>query len=280
MDARVDRPAILAVDVVEHRVDLAISIGPAGPPGAQGPPGADGIDGGLGPPGPQGDPGQAGAVGPPGQDGGIGPQGPQGLQGDQGPIGPIGVTGPQGDPGPAGGQGPQGGVGPQGPPGQDGAPGPAGGQGPPGADGADGVDGAIGPPGPGVAAGGAVGDILFKTGAPDFATGWQAPVGPWQTPTLVNGNQQSPVEYRLEPGGVVRLRGIFAPINGDGTSYITGVPASPLMEYVSAAGIDLGVPTSWLIRVETIGRLTFFRIVPDQTAGGYVGLEGVTYTVT
>ena len=263
-----DRPAILSVDVVEHRVDLAISIGPAGPPGAQGPPGTDGIDGGLGPPGPQGDPGPQGGAGPPGQDGAIGPQGPQGLQGDQGPEGPVGVTGPQGDPGPAGGQGPAGGVGPQGPPGQDGAQGPI---------------GVTGPPGPGVAAGGAVGDILFKTGAPDFATGWQAPVGPWQTPTFTPGSGDDPlarVQYRLEPGGVVRMRGIFIPNIGDGTARITGMPpGSSSQEFVSAAGLDpTAGPTAWLIRVQNDGQLAFLCIIPSDQTGGRVGLEGVTYT--
>jgi hypothetical protein len=284
MDARADRPAILAVDIVEHRVDLAISIGPAGPPGAQGPPGADGIDGALGPPGPQGDPGPQGGAGPPGQDGAIGPQGPQGLQGDQGPIGPIGATGPQGDPGPAGGQGPQGGVGPQGPPGQDGAQGPAGGQGPPGANGADGVDGAIGPPGPGVATGGAVGDVLVKTGAPDFATGWQAQIGPWQTPGVVGGTD-SGVEYRMEPGRVVRLRGVFIPINGDdGSARLTGMPpGTSAQEFVSAAGFNIAnsTPTAWMIIVQQDGQLLFYRIVPaPDGSGGRVGLEGVTYTTT
>jgi Chaperone of endosialidase len=44
-----DTPAvILAVDVVEHRIDLGVNVGPAGPPGEPGPPG---------PPGPEGPPG-------------------------------------------------------------------------------------------------------------------------------------------------------------------------------------------------------------------------------
>jgi hypothetical protein len=280
MDARVDRPAIIAIDVVEHVVDLAVSIGPAGPPGAQGPQGPPGDEGPPGQPGPIGDPGPAGGVGPQGPpgldgadglDGGIGPEGPTGPEGPIGPQGIEGEIGPQGLQGP---QGPPGTTGTQGPPGTDGA------QGPPGQPGADGIDGATGP---GVAAGGAVGDLLFKSGAADYATAWQAPVGPWITPApgdfVSVGTPLGTPQYRIEPGGVVRFRGICAPLNGDGTSFMQNLPASPTLEYVSAAGLDQGVPIAWMIRVETIGRLSFFRIVPDQSAGGYAGLEGITYTI-
>lgn len=52
--------------------------------------------------------------------------------------------------------------------------GPQGTQGAPGAVGATGVQGAQGPAGPGLAAGGAVGSFLVKTGAADYQTGWQA----------------------------------------------------------------------------------------------------------
>lgn len=65
-------------------------------------------------------------------------------------------------------------IGPQGPAGangQDGAPGPQGPQGPAGADGAPGPQGEAGP---GVPIGGNPGDVLIKSGAPDYETGWTA----------------------------------------------------------------------------------------------------------
>jgi hypothetical protein len=55
-----DVARILAIDVIEHRVDLRVNVGPPGPQGPQGdegpqgPPGADGADGPAGPEGPEG----------------------------------------------------------------------------------------------------------------------------------------------------------------------------------------------------------------------------------
>jgi hypothetical protein len=50
-------------------------------------------------------------------------------------------------------------------------------QGVPGPQGATGATGATGPPGPGVAPGGSTGQVLTKTSATDYATGWQTPTG-------------------------------------------------------------------------------------------------------
>lgn len=141
-------------------------IGPQGPEGLQGPAGADGAQG---PVGPQGEPGPQGPAGADGAPGAQGDPGPVGLQGEPGPEGPVGPPGPEGPAGPPGAEGPPG------PPGADGAPGAQGPVGPAGADGAQ------GPAGPGIAAGGAVGQFLRKTGTADFATGWhtleQVPTG-------------------------------------------------------------------------------------------------------
>jgi IPT/TIG domain len=63
---------------------------------------------------------------------------------------------------------------------QQGPPGPAGPAGPPGLDGADGAPGApgaAGPAGPGVAPGGTIGQVLTKSGAPDYVTAWQNATG-------------------------------------------------------------------------------------------------------
>lgn len=86
-----------------------------------------------------------------------GPQGPEGPQGPAGPQGEQGVQGPKGDTGPQGVQGPQGIQGPQG---VTGATGP---QGPQGEQGATGK---------GVAPGGAIGQVLTKATAADYATAW------------------------------------------------------------------------------------------------------------
>lgn len=137
--------------------------GPAGPQGEAGPTGSQG------PQGIQGPAGAAGPAGPQGEAGPAGPQGPQGPKGDQGglgPQGPQGIQGPQGAPGAAGAQGPAGETGPKGDTGETGP------QGPKGDKGDTGDPGDTGPAGPGVASGGSTGDLLVKTGASDYATGW------------------------------------------------------------------------------------------------------------
>ena len=83
-----------------------------------------------------------------------------------------------GTPGPQGERGPAGPAGPQGPAGNDGAQGMKGDKGDPGNDGARGPAGAQGPAGQGVPTGGSVNQVLTKTGAADYATGWRnAPSG-------------------------------------------------------------------------------------------------------
>jgi hypothetical protein len=56
------RPTLM-VDVVEHHIDLAVSLGPPGPQGPQGTPGVDGADGAQGPMGPEGIQGPPGEIG-------------------------------------------------------------------------------------------------------------------------------------------------------------------------------------------------------------------------
>ena len=77
--------------------------------------------------------------------------------GEPGPMGPEGPAGPQGE------VGPQGPIGPQGEPGV---------QGPAGTDGEDGAPGTPGSAGPGVPVGGTTSQVLAKTSATDYATGW------------------------------------------------------------------------------------------------------------
>jgi hypothetical protein len=155
-------------------VQIDSMIGPAGPPGATGstgppgPTGATGADSTV--PGPQG---PAGATGPQGPAGPTGLTGPQGTQGPQGTTGATGATGPAGAdstvPGPQGPAGATGAQGPKGDTGAQGATGTTGSQGPAGSTGAQ------GPAGPGIAVGGTTGQLLVKTSATDYATGWQTP---------------------------------------------------------------------------------------------------------
>lgn len=84
----------------------------------------------------------------------------KGDKGDDGEQGPIGPQGPKGDKGDRGETGPAGATGPAGPKGDTGDTGPAG------------PAGATGATGPGVATGGTTGQVLAKTSATDFATGW------------------------------------------------------------------------------------------------------------
>lgn len=163
-----------------------------GPTGATG---SQGIQGEPGPQGPAGADGLQGADGQPGSTGAQGVEGPQGPRGDDGtsividgyaqavadlpdltgdPAGPSyivmetghihfwngtdwtdggNVTGPPGQDGTAGAQGPQGA------------------QGDPGIQGIQGEDGE---PGAGIATGGAVGEVVVKTGTNDYETGWAA----------------------------------------------------------------------------------------------------------
>jgi hypothetical protein len=147
--------------------------------------------GSPGPPGPQGEPGPpgemwfTGAGAPAAATGVIGDWYLDSASGDyyektaaiawtlRGNLrGPQGPTGPQGDPGPQGPAGADSTVpGPQGP---TGATGPAGPEGDPGL---QGPQGDVGPAGQGVPTGGAVGEVLGKTGTADYATGWVIAAG-------------------------------------------------------------------------------------------------------
>lgn len=156
-------------------VAVADLIGPTGATGATGPTGPQGP---IGLTGPQGD---TGPTGPAGATGATGPTGPAGpsvelqktlthvqwrvtgastwndlvpLADITGPQGPTGATGSTGATGATGATGPQGPAGPTGP------------QGPQGPAGADGV---------GVPVGGTTGQVLAKTSATDYATGWVTP---------------------------------------------------------------------------------------------------------
>lgn len=163
--------------------------GPRGYPGEAGPTGSVGVDGPQGIQGLQGPQGEQGLAGPEGLQGPTGPQGPsgsgeagdQGPPGPEGPVGPAGVAGPvgpQGVPGPQGDTGPAGAVGATSTvPGPQGVPGPAGSK---GDTGSQGITGPAGVPGPGLAAGGAIGQHLVKTAAPDYQTGWQTPYRNWR----------------------------------------------------------------------------------------------------
>lgn len=113
--------------------------------------------------------------GPPGPPGATGPAGTQGIQG------PTGSQGPKGDPGTPGTTGAQGVQGPQGTKGDTGVT---------GAQGATGNAGPTGATGPGVATGGASGQVLAKTSATDYATGWVN--GQWVQITQAAYNALSP----------------------------------------------------------------------------------------
>src|SRR5215813_3773469 len=113
------------------------------------------------------------AAGQPGPTGPQGPAGPTGATGAQGPTGATGAQGPQGV------QGVPGATGAQGPKGDTGATGATGAQGPQGNPGATGATGPQGATGPGVPTGGTAGQVLQKTSATDYATGWVKPVAYW-----------------------------------------------------------------------------------------------------
>lgn len=126
---------------LQHKLNLTLPRGAAGP---QGPQGTKGETGATGPQGPKG---ETGSQGPKGETGDTGPIGPQGPQGEPGPTGPEGLPGPTGAQGPKGDTGPQGAQGPKGDKGDTGATGPTGPAGKDGAQGPQGVQGIQGPKG-------------------------------------------------------------------------------------------------------------------------------------
>ena len=119
--------------------------------------------------GPKGDRGEQGIQG---DAGGQGPQGEKGAKGDTGPKGDAGEQGPQGEKGVKGDAGPKGDAGEKGMKGDKGEVGEKGAKGEKGDTGNAGAKGDAGSAGPGVAAGGAVGNVLKKAGAGDYETGW------------------------------------------------------------------------------------------------------------
>ena len=305
------------VEVIEQPVivvEVAEAVGARGPKGdpgrdgADGQPGRDGVDGAPGRDGVDGAPGiqgPAGERGPEGPQGPAGDPGPQGEPGPRGEPGPAGERGPQGDPGPAGGPGPQGDPGPQGergPTGADGAqgpngdPGPKGDKGDPGAPGvkgdkgdpgAPGADGADGAPGVGVPTGGTVGQVLTKTGAGDYATGWADPTGGgggggWerQTSVLTTG----PLSSGATQVGVTDLAASYRLLRVS-----TDVPARVRL-YTNVAKRDqdltrpVGVKPSGdhgrMLEVVTTTALPAMDLSP--TLDGFVedGSDAVPYSVT
>jgi hypothetical protein len=158
------------------------------------------------------------------------------------------VQGPKGDPGV---QGPIGSAGIQGPPGI---------QGPQGSIGPQGPQGIAGPPG----------------------QSWTA--GAWQDPPIINGSiaiPGAPVQWRQESGNVVRLKGQLAALYGDGLTAINGLPLpiDATAIYLTTAGFDVGTSlyTLWLGEISIQGMMKFTRILPDNTSGGRVNLENLTY---
>lgn len=131
--------ASLSGSGLQHKLNLTLPRGAAGP---QGPQGTKGETGATGPQGPKG---ETGSQGPKGETGNTGPIGPQGPQGEPGPTGPEGLPGPTGPQGP---KGDTGATGPQGPKGDKGDTGAVGATGPAGKDGVQGPQGVQGIQGP------------------------------------------------------------------------------------------------------------------------------------
>ena len=163
----------------------------------KGDPGPRGETGPIGPQGPQGVQGvkgDTGSQGVTGDTGNTGPQGIQGVKGDTGSQGPIGLTGadstvpgPQGPQGLKGDKGDQGNTGPAST-----VPGPQGIQGPQGVKGDAGAASTV--PGPGVAAGGAVGEVLTKKSTTAYDTEWK-PAAP-ATDLVYHGDYVPATPYK------------------------------------------------------------------------------------
>ena len=292
------------VEVIEHPVivvEVAEAVGARGPKGDPGRDGIDGAhghagergpagaDGAPGPVGERGPAGERGADGAPGLPGERGPAGVDGAPGERGPAGADGAPGPKGDPGPPGRDGIDGAPGA---PGQDGAPGRDGADGAPGAKGdkgdpgTPGADGADGAPGVGVPAGGTVGQVLTKTSAGDYATGWADASagggGGWerQTSVLTTG----PLSSGATQVGVTDLAASYRLLRVS-----TDVPARVRL-YTNVAKRDqdltrpVGVKPSGdhgrMLEVVTTTALPAMDLSP--TLDGFVedGSDAVPYSVT
>jgi len=230
---------------VVGRASRIVVVGAAavGPQGIQGPQGVQGNVGPQGTQGPQGDKGDKGDQGDQGPQGNVGPQGTQGPQGDKGDKGDQGDQGPQGNVGPQGTQGPQG---PQG------NVGPQGTQGPQGPSGVISVNDPITNSGTstsadlglslgnglttsagalvadfgatsttvatgdrGLPVGGTTGQVLAKTSASDYASGWTGPIHTmttadvwrvWGGTSALTGNAAGPNYRPFVDGSSTTLR--------------------------------------------------------------------------
>jgi hypothetical protein len=289
--------------------------GPTGPQGIQGSAGPQGVKGDMGPTGPQGVQGTAGPQGPQGVPGtglilrgtvptaanlpttgnhpgdmwitadtndcwawdgaqwnNVGPiQGPQGNPGAQGPAGAQGPQGAQGPPGAQGVPGPQGLQGLEGPPGTQGL------QGPQGLKGDTGATGVQGPPGPTVVSVDAGNQAKLGSDTKILVPG----PGPWQNVTLVNGTNLTTILYRLEPGNICRLTGVFQFTASDGTSQITGLPA-PIYGncyFAQTGNGGSGYPVAdWQLTLDQSGTMKFNIVTPTGAKqGGICGLNGISY---
>lgn len=158
-------------DLVLKRTDgESLNVGRVkGGKGDKGEPGARGAKGDKGERGDKGDPGARGADGLPGA------PGMDGAKGDKGDPGAPGAKGDKGDPGIQGVKGDKGDTGATGAK---------------GATGATGAKGDKGDPGAGLAPGGAVNQLLIKTGVEDYATGWITATAAEDPDTIVRRNPQ------------------------------------------------------------------------------------------
>ena len=159
-------------------------------------------------------------------------------------------------------------------------------KGDPGAPGAPGADGADGAPGAGVPTGGTVGQVLTKTGAGDYATGWADPTGGggggWerQTSVLTTG----PLSSGATQVGVTDLAASYRLLRVS-----TDVPARVRL-YTNVAKRDqdlarpVGVKPSGdhgrMLEVVTTTELPAMDLSP--TLDGFVedGSDAVPYSVT
>lgn len=267
-------------------VAVADLIGPTGATGATGPTGPQGP---IGLTGPQGDTGPTGPTGATGATGPTGPAGPSvelqktlthvqwrvtgastwndlvplaDITGPQGPTGATGSTGATGATGATGPQGPAGPTGPQGPKGDTGDTGPQGATGPTGATGATGPQGPQGPAGAdgvGVPVGGTTGQVLAKTSATDYATGWVTPFsGAYADltgkPTNVSSfTNDSGYITGITSGNVTTALG-YTPANKAGDTFTgnVGVGAAPDV-YTGRSSLSVSGSTGGIITLQVAG---------------------------
>jgi hypothetical protein len=93
----------------------------------------------------------------------------------------------------------------------------------------------------------------------------------------------SPCQYRIEPGNVVRLRGIVVAQFGDGTSQVLGLPlpvTAPNGCFFITGGMD-ETQTNWAVWQLVVrgdsGNMDLHRMLPNNSAGGWCSLDGTVY---